>query len=87
MIKLLWYIWKIATKVLQVLLAELLIRQDVNNAVTGQVRDAAETIDIILNKERMQYVFIIVASLPIVVMYPFLQKFFVKGVMIGSVKG
>lgn len=30
---------------------------------------------------------IVVASLPPLIMYPFVQKFFVKGVMIGSVKG
>lgn len=30
---------------------------------------------------------IIVATLPIICVYPFLQKYFVKGVMIGSIKG
>ena len=30
---------------------------------------------------------IILSMLPIVVLYPFLQKYFVKGVMIGAVKG
>ncbi|NBK23870.1 MAG: carbohydrate ABC transporter permease, partial [Spirochaetia bacterium] len=33
------------------------------------------------------YALIVVASLPLLVLYPFVQKFFVKGVMIGSVKG
>lgn len=35
----------------------------------------------------MKYALIVVASLPMLVIYPFVQKFFVKGVMIGSVKG
>ena len=37
--------------------------------------------------QTMKYSLIVVASLPMLIIYPFLQKFFVKGVMIGSVKG
>lgn len=36
--------------------------------------------------ETMKYAVIIVASLPILVLYPFLQKYFIKGIMIGSLK-
>lgn len=35
----------------------------------------------------MKYALVLVASLPMLVLYPFIQKYFVKGVMIGSVKG
>jgi multiple sugar transport system permease protein/putative aldouronate transport system permease protein len=35
----------------------------------------------------MKYSLIVVSSLPVLIMYPFVQKHFVKGVMIGSVKG
>lgn len=37
--------------------------------------------------ELVKYGVIIVSSLPVLVLYPFLQKYFTKGVMIGSVKG
>lgn len=37
--------------------------------------------------ELIKYGVIIVSSLPVLVLYPFAQKYFVKGVMIGSVKG
>jgi len=37
--------------------------------------------------ELMKYSLIIVSSIPVLVMYPFVQKYFVKGVMIGSIKG
>ena len=40
-----------------------------------------------VNAERIKYVLIIVSCLPIMVVYPFIQKYFVKGVMLGSVKG
>lgn len=35
----------------------------------------------------MRYAMIVVSTLPILCVYPFIQKYFVKGVMIGSVKG
>ena len=37
--------------------------------------------------ESIKYATIVVATIPILCAYPFLQKYFVKGVMIGSVKG
>jgi putative aldouronate transport system permease protein len=37
--------------------------------------------------EQLKYALIIVSILPIICLYPFLQKYFVKGAMIGSVKG
>ena len=38
-------------------------------------------------RDSIKYAVIIVSSVPMLVLYPFLQKFFVKGVMIGAVKG
>ncbi|MBU5673563.1 carbohydrate ABC transporter permease [Paenibacillus sp. MSJ-6] len=43
--------------------------------------------DKILLAESIKYVVIIVSSLPVLLMYPFVQRHFVKGVMIGSIKG
>ena len=40
----------------------------------------------VLQKEIIKYATIIVATVPILALYPFLQKYFVKGVMIGSLK-
>ncbi|KRG11987.1 carbohydrate ABC transporter permease [Lederbergia galactosidilytica] len=38
-------------------------------------------------KELMKYSLIVISSVPVLILYPFVQKHFVKGVMIGSVKG
>ena len=35
----------------------------------------------------LKYAVIVVSSVPVMILYPFLQKYFAKGVMIGSVKG
>jgi len=37
--------------------------------------------------DQVKYAVIIVSTLPILLVYPFIQKYFEKGVMIGSVKG
>ena len=37
--------------------------------------------------EILRYGTIIISSLPLMILYPFIQKYFVQGVMIGSVKG
>lgn len=41
----------------------------------------------IAQQEQIKYASIVVATVPLVVIYPFIQKYFDKGVMIGSVKG
>ena len=37
--------------------------------------------------ELLKYSTIVISSLPLLIMYPFFQKYFDKGIMIGSVKG
>lgn len=38
-------------------------------------------------KESMKFGIVVLSSLPVLVMYPFLQKYFVKGMMVGAIKG
>lgn len=45
------------------------------------------TVDQMLVYESMKYAVIIVASLPVLIMYPILQKYFDQGIMVGSIKG
>jgi len=39
-----------------------------------------------VNREVMRSAIIVIATAPILVLYPFLQRYFVKGVMIGALK-
>lgn len=66
---------------LQLILREILIQ----NSTLFMAGDASAG-DIEAVGESIKYATIIVATLPILVVYPFLQKYFVKGVMIGSIK-
>jgi putative aldouronate transport system permease protein len=43
-------------------------------------------LDAILMSEQMKYAVIVIACFPIMVLYPFIQKYFEKGVMIGAIK-
>ena len=72
---------------LQVFLREILIINQMNdsNMITSiSAESLAEQARI---SEIVKYSVMIVATLPILCVYPFLQKYFVKGVMIGSIKG
>lgn len=68
---------------LQLFLREILIINDTNNMTAGS-SNAADQMSI---AETVKYAVVVTATIPILCLYPFLQKYFVKGVMIGSVKG
>ena len=70
-------------KPLQVVLKEILISSQQNaEALTDD--GGAERANM---QDLIKYALIIVASLPVWCIYPFVQKFFVQGVMVGSIKG
>lgn len=69
---------------LQIILRQILIL----NSITGKlvVRASSYSSKVGL-AELLKYSLIVVASVPIITIYPFVQKFFVKGIMVGSLKG
>jgi len=68
---------------LQLILRGILIENDTSNMQdAAQMNGDAESIS-----ETIKYAVIVVSTLPILMVYPFLQKYFVKGIMIGAVKG
>jgi putative aldouronate transport system permease protein len=68
---------------LQLILREILIA-NTSNAASSMVMDLSEMDKY---KQLVKYCTTVIATLPILCVYPFLQKYFVKGIMIGSVKG
>lgn len=68
---------------LQLILREILISNDTSSM--GTTSSAAG--DQYMIGESIKYATIIVATVPILCLYPFIQKYFVKGVMVGAVKG
>lgn len=61
-----------------------------NIVLVGQFNSADATSiggDQVIVEESLKYATIMVATLPILAVYPFLQKYFVKGVMVGAIKG
>ena len=70
---------------LQVFLREiLLLNQNIN---TDDIQDVEQLIEKTNLAQTMKYSLIVVSSIPLLIAYPMVQKYFVKGVMIGSVKG
>lgn len=52
-----------------------------------KVQDAELMMEMQARTQVMNYALIVVSAVPMLIMYPFVQKFFEKGVMVGSVKG
>ena len=67
---------------LQLLLKEMLIQNDTSSMTQGITDGDMQAVS-----ETMKYAIIVVATLPILCIYPYLQKYFTKGVMVGAVKG
>lgn len=69
---------------LQVFLREILIKNDLGDMGAGS---ETSTVEMTLLYESLKFAVIVVATLPMMVFYPFMQRYFVKGVMMGSIKG
>lgn len=68
---------------IQIVLREVLILNTAQDMVSNMQIQAQRE----LMSELLKNSLIVVASLPVILIYPFVQKFFVKGMMIGAIKG
>ena len=69
---------------LQLILREILLQNTLNAEMAEGLGSAGEQEFI---GESIRYATIVVATVPILMVYPFLQKYFVKGIMVGAIKG
>lgn len=72
---------------LQLILRSILVASQEASQSTGGLVDPELIVEQQQYKELIKYSLIIISSIPILALYPFLQRYFVKGVMIGSIKG
>ena len=69
---------------LQIFLKEILTQSEINSEVVSNLSDAVQLQNM---KQLLKYAVIVVSTVPLFAFYPLVQKHFVKGVTIGSVKG
>lgn len=72
---------------LQLLMREILLMDDTSSLGTAaEINNMGDELGAQNYTELLKYTTIIVATVPVLVIYPFLQKYFVKGIMVGSLK-
>ena len=69
---------------LQLVLRRILIQ---NEPMQGMISDQLAMAELKRLSEMIKYSAIVISSIPLMIMYPFFQKYFEKGVMVGSIKG
>lgn len=72
---------------LQLILRNILLLDQMFDMMDSNPEARQEMMRLLQMKESMKFGIIVLSTLPVMVLYPFLQKFFVKGVMIGAIKG
>lgn len=71
---------------LQLFLREILIINQMTSAQQNVATDSTMT-EMLLAAESVKYAVIVVASLPVMVIYPFVQRYMLSGITVGAVKG
>ena len=78
------YLNKSSLQPLQLVLREILVQNKIDPTMVVDVRELSERQGL---TDLLKYSVIVVASVPMMLLYPFVQKYFIRGVMIGAVKG
>lgn len=81
------YISDTARYPLQIILRNILIQNVVDYTAIGSMPNVKDMMQRQYLSELLKYALIIISSIPLLLLYPLIQKYFIKGVMIGSIKG
>ena len=76
------YIQKDALQPLQIVLRAIIINNEAATQAADEFSDKAERV-----KQLLKYSTIVVSVIPVLIIYPFIQKYFAKGALVGAVKG
>ena len=69
---------------------QLVLRNAINNVKSISENGASDMANMVKNEangEAIKYVLIVITMIPVMIIYPFVQKYFIKGIMIGHIKG
>lgn len=78
------YLNSVRLQPLQIVLREILVLNQIDPTMIADARELSAKQGL---ADLLKYSVIVVASVPVMMIYPFVQKYFIKGVMIGAVKG
>ena len=79
------YLTTKSKKPLSIFLRDILILNESNDITSAMDPDAMASLE--ERQNVMKYALIVVSSVPMYILYPFVQRYFIQGIMIGSVKG
>lgn len=74
-------------RTLQVILRSLLMGDEQLNGLLSDTQTNRDRQNLLMTPQSVKAVAIVLTTLPIMFVYPFLQKYFVKGIIVGSLKG
>lgn len=72
---------------LQVFLRNILLLDQASDMMNSDPDAILDMVHRLKLKQSMKYGLVVVSTIPILILYPFMQRFFAKGVMIGAIKG
>lgn len=80
------YTYKASLKTLQAVLVKILNQYQTGDMLSASQQMANEAKKLPVSSETIRMTVTMVATIPIILVYPFLQRYFIKGIMVGAVK-